>query len=105
MRKRSWSACVRPWPSHWWSWASACPAWTRHSTWNEVWHACGRDWGGQGTTVAITRSDEIHIRSEQDVVLARQGVRRLAQEIGFGIVDQTKLVTAASELARNVVVY
>jgi len=55
--------------------------------------------------VAIDRTDEIQVRSEQDVVLARQGVRRLAQEIGFGIVDQTKLVTAASELARNVVVY
>jgi serine/threonine-protein kinase RsbT len=55
--------------------------------------------------VAITKSDEIQVRSEQDVVLARQGVRRLAQEVGFGIVDQTKLVTAASELARNVVVY
>jgi serine/threonine-protein kinase RsbT len=45
------------------------------------------------------------IRSEQDVVLARQSRRRLAQELGFGIVDQTKIVTAASELARNVVVY
>jgi serine/threonine-protein kinase RsbT len=72
---------------------------------NGAWHGCGCDWGGQGTTAAITRSDEIQVRSEQDVVLARQGVRRLAQEIGFGIVDQTKLVTAASELARNVVVY
>jgi len=55
------------------------------------------------TTVA--KSDVIAILSEQDVVLARQAVRRLAQGLGFGIVDQTKIVTAASELARNVVVY
>jgi serine/threonine-protein kinase RsbT len=52
-----------------------------------------------------THTDTVSIRTEQDVVLARQAVRRLAQEAGFGIVDQTKIVTAASELARNVVVY
>lgn len=45
------------------------------------------------------------VRSEQDVVLARQHVRKLAQEQGFGLVDQTKMVTAASELARNTVIY
>ena len=45
------------------------------------------------------------VRTEHDIVLARQGVRKITQELGFGIVDQTKLVTAASELARNVVVY
>jgi serine/threonine-protein kinase RsbT len=50
-------------------------------------------------------SDALPIRMEQDVVLARQAVRRLAQEHGFGIVDQTKLVTAASELARNTLIY
>jgi serine/threonine-protein kinase RsbT len=45
------------------------------------------------------------VRIEQDVVLARQAVRRLAQECGLRLVDQTKLITAASELARNTVVY
>ena len=45
------------------------------------------------------------VRSEHDIVLARQTVRKIAQEIGFGIVDQTKIVTAASELARNTVIY
>ena len=35
------------------------------------------------------------------MVLGRQAVRRLAQEQGFSLIDQTKLVTAASELARN----
>jgi serine/threonine-protein kinase RsbT len=37
--------------------------------------------------------------------MARQAVRRLTQELGFGLVDQTKLVTATSELARNAIVY
>jgi len=50
-------------------------------------------------------SDTLPIRLEQDVVLARQTVRRLAQALGFSIVDQTKIVTAASELARNTLIY
>jgi serine/threonine-protein kinase RsbT len=55
--------------------------------------------------MSVTKSDVLPLRSEQDIVLARQAVRKLAQEIGFGIVDQTKMVTAASELARNAVIY
>lgn len=45
------------------------------------------------------------LRSEHDIVIARQVVRRLTQEMGFSLVDQTKMVTAASELARNTVIY
>lgn len=45
------------------------------------------------------------LRSEHDIVLARQLVRRLTQELGFSLVDQTKMVTATSELARNALVY
>jgi serine/threonine-protein kinase RsbT len=45
------------------------------------------------------------VRIEQDVVLARQAVRKAAIACGLRLVDQTKLVTAASELARNTVVY
>jgi serine/threonine-protein kinase RsbT len=48
---------------------------------------------------------EAPLRSEHDMVLARQLVRRLAQQLGFSLVDQTKLVTAASELARNALIY
>ena len=55
--------------------------------------------------MAVTNTDRVPLRAEQDIVLARQGVRRLAQELGFGIVDQTKIVTAASELARNAIIY
>ena len=53
----------------------------------------------------ITKSDTLPVRNEHDIVLARQHVRRLTQELGFGLVDQTKMVTAASELARNAVIY
>lgn len=55
--------------------------------------------------MSVIKSDDLPLRSEQDIVLARQAVRKLAQECGFGIVDQTKIVTAASELARNALIY
>lgn len=45
------------------------------------------------------------VRSDSDVVQVRQQVRSWAVEQGFGLVDQTKIVTAASELARNALVY
>jgi serine/threonine-protein kinase RsbT len=48
---------------------------------------------------------EAPLRSEHDIVMARQLVRRKAQEIGLSLIDQTKIVTAASELARNALIY
>ena len=51
------------------------------------------------------RLAEAPLRSEHDMVMARQLARRLAQQLGFSLVDQTKLVTAASELARNALIY
>ncbi len=45
------------------------------------------------------------LRSEHDIVMSRQTVRQLAQALRFSLVDQTKMVTAASELSRNTVVY
>src|SRR6188768_638757 len=48
---------------------------------------------------------EAPLRSDHDIVLARQQVRRLTQELNFSLVDQTKMVTAASELARNTLIY
>lgn len=53
----------------------------------------------------MTQSGQLEVRSEQDVVLARQSARKVAVECGLRLVDQTKLITAASELARNAVVY
>jgi serine/threonine-protein kinase RsbT len=50
-------------------------------------------------------SGQAPIRSERDIVLARQQVRKMTQMQGFSLVDQTKMVTAASELARNALIY
>jgi serine/threonine-protein kinase RsbT len=46
-------------------------------------------------------AESLPIRSPHDIVRIRQAVRRRAGELGFGLVDQTKMITAASELARN----
>ncbi len=51
--------------------------------------------------MAVVRSDTRPIRSADDVVGVRQQVRQWAVDLKFSLVDQTKLVTAASELARN----
>jgi serine/threonine-protein kinase RsbT len=48
---------------------------------------------------------ELPLGNEHDIVLARQNVRRMTQQLGFSLVDQTKMVTAASELARNALIY
>lgn len=53
----------------------------------------------------MSRSDVLPLQSQQDIVLARQAVRKMLQELGFSLVDQTKMVTATSELARNTVIY
>jgi serine/threonine-protein kinase RsbT len=53
----------------------------------------------------MSKRETLEIRSSSDIVYVRQKVRTWAVEIGFGLVDQTKIVTAASELARNTVDY
>ena len=50
-------------------------------------------------------SKTLTLKTSKDVVRMRQTVRERAVELGFGLVDQTKLVTAASELARNTILY
>jgi serine/threonine-protein kinase RsbT len=45
------------------------------------------------------------LKGEADIMHSRQAVRRLTQELRFSLVDQTKMVTAASELSRNTIVY
>lgn len=55
--------------------------------------------------MTVLRSETMPVRSAQDIVLVRQAVRAWAIERGLGLVDQTKMVTAASELARNTVDY
>ncbi len=55
--------------------------------------------------MADLESGTLAIRTEQDIVMVRQMVRKLSQGSAFSLVDQTKIVTAASELARNTLVY
>jgi serine/threonine-protein kinase RsbT len=55
--------------------------------------------------MAVVRDEELSLRSEDEVVRVRQVVREWSITLGFGLVDQTKIVTAASELARNTVIY
>ena len=53
----------------------------------------------------MSKRETLEIRSSSDIVYVRQKVRTWTVEIGFSLVDQTKIVTAASELARNTVDY
>ena len=55
--------------------------------------------------MTVLLSDQRTVQSAEDVVGIRQAVRQRAVELGFNLVDQTKIVTAASELARNTVQY
>jgi serine/threonine-protein kinase RsbT len=55
--------------------------------------------------MSVVKTETLELRNEQDIVLARQAVRRLSQACGFSLVDQTTMVTAASALARNTVTY
>ena len=49
----------------------------------------------------VLHSEEMPILSEADIIRLRQAVRQTAREMKFGLVDQTRIITAASELARN----
>jgi serine/threonine-protein kinase RsbT len=53
----------------------------------------------------VSRTDSLPLTSEADVVQARQVVRTLSKDLGFSLVNQTKIVTAASELARNALIH
>lgn len=53
----------------------------------------------------VTKETQFPLRTDVDVVAARRGVRDWAAELGLSVLDLTKVVTAASELARNAVVH
>jgi serine/threonine-protein kinase RsbT len=55
--------------------------------------------------MAAMESGTLPIRTEQDIVMVRQLVRKQSQGSAFSLVDQTKIVTAASELARNTLIH
>jgi serine/threonine-protein kinase RsbT len=51
--------------------------------------------------MTVERTESLEIRNSNDIVRVRQRTREWSVEVGFSLVDQTKMVTAASELARN----
>jgi serine/threonine-protein kinase RsbT len=53
----------------------------------------------------VLNSESMSIRTSEDIVHVRQAVRKNAVSLGFGLVDQTKIVTASSELSRNTLDY
>ena len=53
----------------------------------------------------VAKQESFQLRSSVDVVVARRGVRDWARDLGLSVLDLTKVVTAASELARNAVVH
>lgn len=55
--------------------------------------------------MSATPGGTVPIRSENDIIATRLAVREAANELGFGVTDVARLVSAASELARNVVEY
>jgi serine/threonine-protein kinase RsbT len=55
--------------------------------------------------MAVVSTETMPLQSEPDVVTVRRRVREVTTRLGFSLVDQTKVVTAASELARNTVIH
>jgi serine/threonine-protein kinase RsbT len=53
----------------------------------------------------VTKKQTLPLKQETDIVIIRQQVRKLAEEARLGLVSQTKIVTAASEIARNALIY
>ncbi len=55
--------------------------------------------------MSLASQTSLCINSQEDVVIVRQAVRKAAVELGLSLVDQTKIITAASEIARNTFIY
>src|SRR5579862_3863684 len=74
--------------------------------WRRVWRRCTVPFRKRGVmAIRVTSTETLEIRISDDVVLVRQAVRKKSIALGFGLVDQTKVVTASSELARNTLDY
>src|SRR6266581_6443663 len=71
-----------------------------------AWNCCGIPWTVTRTpSMAVVSSETVPVVAESDVVAVRRRVRETATTLGFSLVDQTKVVTAASELARNTLIH
>src|SRR5277367_3582159 len=74
--------------------------------WKKAWRYFAPHSEKRGKTVIrVLNSESMEIRATEDIVSVRQVVRKKAISLGFGLVDQTKVVTASSELARNTLDY
>src|SRR4029450_2211661 len=105
-RKLLSSACARLWRSRWWNWACPWRAFAPRSTSKRAWRCSPRPAKAIGTTgMTAGVCESLPITKSDHVVIVRQAVRRHAVALGFSLVDQTKIVTAASELARNTLVH
>ena len=56
-------------------------------------------------TKTSNNSEQLPIKHDRDVIVCRNRVKEVAVKIGMGLVNQTKLITAVSELARNMLIY
>jgi serine/threonine-protein kinase RsbT len=56
-----------------------------------------------GVNMALVSAEVLPLTTSDHIVIVRQAVRQRAVDLGFSLVDQTKIVTAASELARNTI--
>jgi serine/threonine-protein kinase RsbT len=55
--------------------------------------------------MSVVHTETLPVAAESDIVVVRRRVREVSIQVGLSLVDQTKLVTAASELARNTLIY
>lgn len=55
--------------------------------------------------MVVEKDETVPVQASEDVVKVRQAVRSLAVAAGFSLVDQTKIVTATSEIARNTIIH
>jgi serine/threonine-protein kinase RsbT len=69
------------------------------------WRASGATWVNEGRRVGGEPETLVAITGEDGIIAARQAARELARTLGFSLVDQSRIATAVSELARNVVRY
>src|ERR1700758_5237936 len=70
-----------------------------------AWIYCEHRWTPTRRCMAVVSTESVPIKSEPDVVTVRRRVREVSAQLGLSLVDQTKIITAASELARNTMIY
>jgi serine/threonine-protein kinase RsbT len=74
--------------------------------WKKGWRCCAATLASQTwTRIPVLKTEKISVAASGDIVAMRHAVRRQAVKINLSLVDQTKIVTAASELARNMLLY